>query len=540
MFTQGILLETNFRGIGLAVAFVVLVAFVILIILNTRKAQEEIGSEIELAANRKEYYKDEDLEGKRLDRSLAFSLVMLCFIAVAFGFYMVAEPGRQAGAVEAKQKTFESRGKDNYVEGAQCVNCHAADGSGGGAAYILQDADGQYIADANWNAPALNNVLLRYSEDEVRYILNYGRTGSPMAAWGTPGGGPLTTQAVQNTIEYIKTLQIQSIDRVDIAAAGNENPDNDQDDFNDEESQLALEESGKVSEKIINEVNRSLEAGEFTSKGQAVFNLGLYSGFNAGSLSCARCHTSGWSLGAEVSPNVLTEGVEGCGGGTSGIGFNLCGNSLKNRFPDDTWKKADGSWMPEAGLTDDDGNSYIEAADGSPVMLNDKRQPVNSNGELYLILSAGLESTTQSTSEGLQDLDSEENDAVGSAGDLASCSFVSDLYPASDGIAYPIDPNVEAVVNEDGSIAEPEPLDISALTGVSYKLETGRVVSDCELIEMPERTSVAQYKFVFDGANAGKGYGVGGVSSAGMMPGFGKILPEEYIQEVVDYVRSLE
>ena len=36
-----------------------------------------------------------------------------------------------------------------------------------------------------WAAPALNTVLYRFDESEVRYILTYGRPGSPMSAWAS-------------------------------------------------------------------------------------------------------------------------------------------------------------------------------------------------------------------------------------------------------------------------------------------------------------------------------------------------------------------
>ncbi len=56
---------------------------------------------------------------------------------------------------------------------------------------------------------------------------------------------------------------------------------------------------------------------------------------------------------------------------------------------------------------------------------------------------------------------------------------------------------------------------------------------------MPERTSYAHYNFIYNGADSGSGYGDGGMSGAGMMPGFGKLLPPQLIQAVVDYERGL-
>ncbi len=554
---EALLLQTNYRSIGIAFALITFIGFVIIFFANSRKARKEIGNEIELAANRKEYYDDEDMEGLRLDRSLSFALVSLLFIALSFGFYMIAEPGRQEGAVQNKIETFQRRGEDTYVNGAQCVNCHAADGSGGGAAYVLQDADGQFIANANWMAPALNNVLLRYSEEEITYILNFGRNGSPMAAWGTPGGGPLTSQAVQNVIEYLKTLQVQSIEPTDIAAAGNENPDNSENDLDDEESQKAQEEADRLTASVRAEVDRSLADGEFATVGEAVFNLGLYSGFGAGSYSCARCHTSGWSLGIDASPNVLDEGVAACGGGTTGIGFNLCGGSIETRFPNDTWKMPDGSWMPPEGLTNDDGESIVLTMDGTEIVLDERGRPVDADGNPYLVLTDGLidaRSAAPAVDEPAEEdeiIDDETTAAVaaevetgsallGLAGDLAQCDFVSELYTPADGATYPVDPDSEPVVGEDGELSSPEALNPDDFSEPVYTLDSGRLASGCEIIEMPERTSDAHYDFIYDGANAGQGYGNGGMSSAGMMPGFGKMLPPEYIQAVVDYERGLE
>ena len=57
-------------------------------------------------------------------------------------------------------------------------------------------------------APALNTVLYRFDEDEVRYILTYGRPGSPMSAWGLAGGGPMNAQQIETLIAYLKSIQI--------------------------------------------------------------------------------------------------------------------------------------------------------------------------------------------------------------------------------------------------------------------------------------------------------------------------------------------
>ena len=510
------IIAVDFRAIGLTVFGLVLIAFVALFIRNVRVARPELGSEIELAANRKPYLSDEELEGPKLDRSLSFALIMLALLAVALPFYWLAEPGRQDGAIEAYNLSFEVAGSNTYSVGAQCVNCHASGGVGGAAPYVLQDTDGQFLANASWKAPALNNVLLRYSEDEVRYVLNYGRPGSPMAAWGTPGGGPLTTQAVDNVIVYLRTLQVQSLDPVAINEAGDPaNPD-------DEESVAARTGAEELAAGVRTEVDRSIQDGEFETVGQAVFNLGLFSGFQGGSLACGRCHTGGWSL---TQLDVLDQGVAGCGGGNpSGIGFNLCNGDTRNRFPDDTWKRADGSWLPPEGLDDDEG-FYIEAADGSKIRIDDGGSPVHDGKVKYLILDEGVQ--VPGTEDGER------------AGDLADCKFVSQLYQPDVGPAYPFAPGVTVAFDENNLPIPPPELKRGDVKGEVIELGDGKLAADCTLIEMPERTSQAHYNFVYTGAEAGAGYGRGGQSPAGLMPGFGGILPPEYIRAVIDYERGL-
>lgn len=497
----------NFRAIGLTVAVVVLAGFVLLFIRNSFQARAELGSEIELAANKKPYLDDEDLEGKKLDWSLGFALVTLGILALSLPFYWLAEPGRQEGAVDAYQLNFESRGEGVYIETAQCVNCHAAGGVGGVAAYVLQDQDGQFLANAAWVAPALNNVYLRYSEDEVTYILNYGRPGSPMAAWGTPGGGPLTAQQIQNVQEYIHTYEVQSLDPIAI---------------NESDDPVAAQEAAdKRAADIVDEVERSLADGEFETLGEAVFNLGYFSSFQAGSLSCARCHTAGWSLGPNVphpAGDPLSDEVAGCGGGyPSGIGFNLCAGGVENRFPDDSWKLPDGSWAPEGGLADDQGFYYL-AMDGTEIRLDDRGSPI----------------TGEQNPDG-----SEEFYRILDNGDLANCAVVSNLWEPANGEPYPFAVDHEFELDDNGEFISPPELTEADLTGTVLRFEDGRLGDDCTVVDMPERTSYAQYNFIYNGANAGQGYGRGGLSAAGMMPGFGALLPVEYIQAVVDYERGL-
>jgi mono/diheme cytochrome c family protein len=275
---------------------------------NIRSSRAEIGSEIELAANRKPYYDDEILEGKKLERTQLLGLVFLAIITVTLPLYWILEPGRQAGAEKDFVHKFETWGSGLFAATAEggfnCAGCHGGmNGGGGVASYAVTDPKTGEVKAVNWKAPAINNIYLRYSEEEVRFILNYGRPFSPMSAWGLVGGGPMNEQQIQTVLDYLKSIQVP---RENCAS-----PDAD----------AKMCDGGTLAKKnqdeIQAEAERLVAAGTYASLGEALFNLDL----GAGSYSCARCHTKGWSYG---EPQIT-------GGGA--FGPNLTGGSTIRQFP---------------------------------------------------------------------------------------------------------------------------------------------------------------------------------------------------------------
>jgi len=195
------------RTIGLVILAIVLIGGIAYILFNILAARDEIGSEIELAANRRPYVDDEELEGKTLDVALGWSLVLMTIVAISLPLYWLGEPGRQEGLLNDSHRIFADRGGELYNGGAQCVNCHGADGAGGSVNTVITTEAGEFVAQVNWKAPALNTVLSRFTEDEVLHTLNFGRNGV-MPAWGAPGGGPLTNQQLENIVFYLRRIQI--------------------------------------------------------------------------------------------------------------------------------------------------------------------------------------------------------------------------------------------------------------------------------------------------------------------------------------------
>jgi mono/diheme cytochrome c family protein len=273
-------------AIGWTIAILLIIGFFVAVFLNARRARPEVGAELELAANRKPYLSDDELETKKLDRTLGAGLILLAFISIVLPLYWLYEPARQEGAIEMFRETAIRYGLEVYEEKANCAQCHGPEGVGGVAATSLLDDNGQFIASVNWLAPSLDTVLYRYTREEVKDVLEYGRPSTPMPAWGEAGGGPLTDQQLDNVITYLESIQLPA--------------DEARKKLEDEiEKVCAPDDRGQCTKPDPGSPNQSVT---YASLGEALFNLGLYDGFAGGSYSCGRCHTAGWSYGRPETP----------------------------------------------------------------------------------------------------------------------------------------------------------------------------------------------------------------------------------------------
>lgn len=307
-----VLAASTVKSIGAVIAVLVGIGFVWYVAANIRAGRDEVASEIELAPNRKPYFDDEVLEGPRLTRALSTGLVLLAVSAVGLPLYWLNEPSRMEGAITGFDNTFVKRGAALFAPTAEggydCAGCHGAEGVGGVKEFTITDADNEFVATVNWQAPALNTVLLRFSEDEVRNILVYGRPGTPMPAWGAEGGGALTTQQIDELIAYLGSIQLTS----DEAKAAAE--------------EALRDELGLAEGAFIDYTDPAV--------GQAIFNLGLDTGAAGGAFSCARCHTKGASIvkGSQKPANADLSEYAGFPDGSGAFGFSLRGGIVPRQF----------------------------------------------------------------------------------------------------------------------------------------------------------------------------------------------------------------
>jgi mono/diheme cytochrome c family protein len=235
------------------------------------------------------YYDDNVMEGPKLERFLGAALVFSAILAATLPVYWLLEPTRQTKMTKDFLKASIERGRLRFavagtvppseVLNLECARCHGAKAEGGAATFLLQPSKpGDLVKTVSWTAPSLNDVLLRFSPDEVTQIITYGRPGTPMPAWGLAGGGPLPDQPISDLVNYLQSIQLKP--------------------------EEAIKRNTAKADQIMKD-NPGI------SQGQALFMA-----------ACARCHTKGWSYG---EPEVM--------GGGGAFGPNLTGGVELRQFP---------------------------------------------------------------------------------------------------------------------------------------------------------------------------------------------------------------
>lgn len=298
------------RSVGLIIAVIAVGGFLVYILFNWLVGRSEIGAERYTPPNRKGGNSDEELETKRLDIGLATGLLTLIVIGIALPLYWLGEPGRQEGRVNFDDRSAAEEGRHIYEEA--CATCHGTvNGSGGSIGHTLLDNNSIYIASVDWQVPSLSAVLYRFSESEVRYVLDYGRPNTPMAAWGAPGGGPFTTQQIDNILAYLEEEQILPNELRNRVGAGLINT----------AREKALTENPSLADDRDALEDATMQIMTEAADNQVLYGELLFNNVgDSGVYGCARCHTPGWSYDADEYVD-LTGGLIGpeiSGGGAFG------------------------------------------------------------------------------------------------------------------------------------------------------------------------------------------------------------------------------
>jgi mono/diheme cytochrome c family protein len=241
------------------------------------------------AANLVPYYDDDVLEGPKLERVLGACVIFSAVLAASLPLYWLIEPTRQETMNEDFLADSIQRGKERFARQGvlpaseilplECARCHGDKAEGGSATFLLQpDEPGELPRTVQWAAPSLDDVLLRFSPEEVNQIITFGRPGTPMPAWGLAGKGPLPEQPVEDLVNYLKSIQISP---------------------------------AEAKKRNAERANEILKQNPALSRGEALFMA-----------NCARCHTKGYSYGDPFIP-----------GGGGAFGPNLTAGVTLRQFP---------------------------------------------------------------------------------------------------------------------------------------------------------------------------------------------------------------
>jgi mono/diheme cytochrome c family protein len=244
------------QKLGTVFAITLVVGWLVFILAHVKRGAVKAGDETRDAPNRKAYYDDDILEGPKLERALTMALIFLVILGIGLPLYWVNETRRENGAKKLFAHTAVEVGFSLFQPAASpipanaklnelhfgCAGCHGASGEGGATTYTITTPLGA-VQSVTWQVPALNTVLLRFTSDTVRTIIDYGRANTPMPAWGLDGGGPMNDSQLDDLVAYLESIQITPAQAEKAAA-------------------------------------------QYGTNGQAIFNA-----------YCARCHTKGYSYG---------------------------------------------------------------------------------------------------------------------------------------------------------------------------------------------------------------------------------------------------
>lgn len=466
--------------------------------------------EREIPPNLQPYLTDEDLENKRLNKTLVWALVSSAFLAVALPAYFATESGRQQGFVERFEAEglhvgaaiFNLQSADN-PEGFGCIACHGAGGGGG----VADFTDPRTGASVSWKAPSLNDIFYRYDEEEVRYWLIWGRSGTPMPAWGVEAGGPLNDQQLDFVLLYLESIQVTqeaavgavngAVDRelssLDLA------PDKIQTAIAGQEAEIAL--IGTAEERFewgtrlrvdLVKVLGSADAGFDTDRDglsddvEAQINMISDLAFaNVGSDATSDSRTSRDKLILELDVNRAFTTVDDVG----------------EAIPD---LDAGANLLAELDA---------QLAALGPAAENQKRLLENADLVLANLQAAAADARYA--------VDFAELADKGFGGDPATAARAYGLFSAYCARCHTAGYSA-------GEVATLEPG--SGALGPS--LREGRAV-----VQFPDDED--HYEFILDGSENGIGYGVNGIGR-GWMPAFGTVLSESDLRLIVEFERSLD
>jgi mono/diheme cytochrome c family protein len=518
-------------GIGAFVLILTIVALLVwmaYLFINSRRSRAATTEPSPL--NQSPYMSDDELENVRTTRVLRAAVIAAAALAVILPWYAFNEADRTAAATERVAQLDIDEG-EKWFHDFLCFQCHGED-LGGGAAEFAEPRSGVLTT---WLVPSLNDVFYRYSEDEVRYVIEYGRQGTPMPANGLAGGGSMTDSEIDQLLAFIQANQVPQAEAV---AKADRNVD------------LALGriDSGEEATQIlINKQQARIDAVERSTEVLAVAGdlenevLDLLGGAGtctpaSAELALTTCDEPGLDTDrdgiTDAAEAQLTEIARIANENLTTLGFNADGTA--NPLP----KTVDGRQIYDVSY--DATNAFTNSVDGLPVAdLDTAEQMLSALRNDLLLVGITADKKADFLKPLLSGLDFLENSAetqpwmvdfaeVGTAmSDVAGRPISEDEAKRAVGLF-----NGYCARCHSGGFSAGSSFEVGPGTGAwGPAINDGR-----EAVQFPNLDD--HRNFIIDGTDNAVHYGVNGIGT-GRMPGFGTSLSKDDIDLIALYERTL-
>jgi mono/diheme cytochrome c family protein len=517
-------------AIALLLAVALLLVWMGFLFVNSRRSRA--ASREAAPPNMSPHVSDDELENTKLTKVLRAALFGAALLAIVLPWYAFNEPDRQAQATDTIAEEDAEAGSHWYsIDGFQCVNCHGPDAVGGAAAY-KEERSG---VDISWTAPSLNDVLYRYDEQEVAYWVVYGRSNSPMPALGLAGGGAMSDQEVQQTIDYLRSIQLSQADAFAKAVPS-------------AEAAISRIEGGELAtQNLIARQEALIE--ETTAAASKVAIVGTYpedvKDLFQGPGTCT--DESAALVGAPCDEPGLDSDRDGLSDATERsltVIAGISGDTI-TVLTSTTPVPAEGqpqepdvySFEPNSqyAVTFDPANGFTNLSpDGAPEADLDAAQALLSHLETdVLLLNVTAEREDQFLAGLEPGLTFLENALEERPWDVDFAAVAANMGVSEDDATLAVGLfNAYCARCHTGGYSAGPAFEQGAGSGAwAPALWDGR-----STVQFPD--AAEQIAFIISGSQNAVGYGVNGIGS-GRMPGFGNVLSEEQIRLIVEYERSL-
>jgi mono/diheme cytochrome c family protein len=213
---MGLLALSTIATLALIAGIVVAVGFAAGVVAITLRGRARRGPDIPPAM--KPGPADDVLERRSLDKIMAWGVVFTLIFALNVALVWLTEPATNVDdeielvsrSVERGRLWFQVTSEENPT-GFGCEACHGPEGTGGQVTPFTDPNTGEQVM---FPEPALNDVCTRRPIEEdggIREIIMEGSPGTPMPSWSVRFAGAMHDQQIQDLINYIVELNMETV-----------------------------------------------------------------------------------------------------------------------------------------------------------------------------------------------------------------------------------------------------------------------------------------------------------------------------------------